>query len=326
MKDRSRFRSIWKAIAVFVGLAIVLGATTIESIQDNFQRLKSMPIEQRRVLFDAMKRFDSLPYDERRVIRELDAQVESLGPQERGRYRSIIRRYYLWAKQLPAETRRELAAETDLQRKVDLVRKLLKAREEGEVGSRRPLSFTMVQGGPAPLEMARIVKIWLNVDPKERVDLDKIADWNELKSKLEQFDKELRVPFEHKARAEDFNFAKSRIEKAANLAKGAQKTAKSEDFLRNYLAQMSYINRIEVPEEIEPALLTRFTEALPRLVRSRFDALPVEQAKRRLKILYALVDATPEMFPAPAPPKPAKPARPAPVGGAGGAAPVGAPF
>lgn len=324
--DRFHTRSIWKAIGVLVGLVIVLGASTVESIQDNLQRLKSMPLEQRRVLFDAMKRFDSLPYDERRAVRELDAQVEALGPQERGRYRSIIRRYHLWVKQLPAETRRQILDETDLQRRVDLVKNLLKAREEGEAGVRRPLSFTMIQGGPAPLEMARIVKIWLNVDPKERVDLDKIADWNELKAKLEQLDKSLNVPFEHKARAEDFSFAKARIEKAATVAKNAQKTAKNEDFLRNYLAQMSYINRIEVPEDIEPALLTRFTEALPRLVRSRFDALPVEQAKRRLKILYTLVDATPEMFPAPKPPKPAKPARPSAVGEGGGPAPVGNPF
>jgi hypothetical protein len=63
------------------------------SEDENWQRLRSMPPEQRQVLAENLKKFDALDRNQKAAIRELDERLAKLPVENRMNYDSVLRRY-----------------------------------------------------------------------------------------------------------------------------------------------------------------------------------------------------------------------------------------
>ena len=77
---------------------------------ENWNRLRSMPREQRLALWEKLKEFDALGPTEKSAIQALNARITQLPAVEQANYWSVLSRYHHWVQGLSEEQRNELNA------------------------------------------------------------------------------------------------------------------------------------------------------------------------------------------------------------------------
>ncbi len=279
--------------------------------EENWNRLRSMPREQRLTLWEKLKKFDALPRVEREEIRSLDAQIAQLPDVDRSNYESVLRRYHQWVLGLSKEQRDELDATPPKQRMALVSRFYAEAHQQGARPMSTPAFLQVVDFSAAsPFDTAPRLKAWFNLPPEKRAEIDKLGA-AERHARLDALAQSSRGP----GQGGDGSIPRlSRAEEDALLARmeanpqlkswlavpfKKAEPPKIEKVRRRMAANYYFIEH--PPTSVDPTRLARFEAALPSGVRQSFDPLAPEEARRRLTILYRLV------FPAPGEMPEAKP-------------------
>lgn len=301
----------------WIGLALPVLAGAGED--ENWQRLRSIPREQRVILAEKVREFDRLTRTEKGAIRTLDEKLATLPPAEQAHYRAVLRRYHLWLQTLSDEERTQLAAAATPKEKLALIAKLRENQStEVDQGPTNLLFQVADLHGRSPFEVAQILRFWFTLTPVERSEIEKLGVRDRMKRLLE---------LSRQAKLEPIPRLSPKEEE--ETAKQLDKSLQTKGWLRNQLKKDSEKQAIDrrrlvnnyyfvanPPKPVNPTNLLRFETAMPSWIRSTFDHLAPEEARRRLTILYRLIypadKEIPASGPGPAAPaeKAAKPVKP----------------
>lgn len=316
-------------------LSWFVATTSVDGPKAAIDRLRSMPLEHRRRLADALDRFDRLPSAEKKWIQGLDAQLSELSANEQARLRTTIRNYYRWEQSLEADQRDALRT-APAERRLELVREIRgqqlpqsTASTDLEPGSIWSRSATF---NPLPLlETAYLVKAWflldeqgrahierlprieerierlreLSADEDQRGNLNQVEEWeNRILSRMpppmrQRFEGQgsERYPFRFDPRSRSAPARKSQVR--LRLLRSMESW-----LIQEFADDRSVIATTE---------LLSFENSLPAWIRATFDPLPPEAARHRLSILYHLVLNDQELpaqeFPRTPEPPPGRPKR-----------------
>ena len=294
----------------------VIGAAGV-SDDANWQRLRSIPREQRQHLSDKLKEFAALDRDTQARVRKLDAKLDALPDGDRANYLAVLRRYHLWHEEL-SETQRNEIDGVAPEKRMAVVARIAADRTRPRSSSPSALRYCDV-GNYSPYELANQVQVWQVLTPAQKADLSRLAEGPRT-LRLERIAADRNVaPVARPAKVDE----EATIKKAMRHGLSAFLNNKPiGDRLKEPKVRSRMIDHLTLmewpPEKVSSDNLARFAEALPPWVRSLDDPLPPDEARRRLTVLYRL------LYPAPAeyvPPK-AAPAAPAKAAPAAPAAPV----
>jgi hypothetical protein len=300
-------------------LAILAPAGARADEEENWQRLRSMPLEQRQILSENLRRFDALDPKQKGVVRELDEKLGQLPAENRMNDYAVLRRYHLWLQSLPRE-QRDLLNATPPDQRIPLVRKFL-AEEQTTAKTPNPRLLQLVElSATSPIDIAHRLKLWFALSPEERAQIERLPT-EKRRSQLDEQGRKKKVAAGHRLTKAEEEKALERLQanpvlkdrvgnRIAELKKTLETSKKTDDVKKSESARRklaeNYYFLEHPPEKVAPENLMRFDAALPVWIRSPLDHLPPEEARRRLTILYRLV------FPAgtemPADVKPAPPA------------------
>jgi len=307
-----RARSPWLHLAVLWLASTPVWARADEA--SNWERLRSMPRERREGLLEDLKKFDGLSPAEKKAVRDLDGKLAKLAPADQARYRSVLRRYHLWVQSLPETQRNQLNAAAPGER-MKLVAKF-RAEERASAPRRSSPSVLLVAdfGASTPFEMAHQIQIWKALSPEQRKSLEKIASPVEGQQRLRDLGKGLNLKAETKLlKAEEEELIKKAEAHLESKGGWTPALLKKKDALKDLRLKKRWAENYyfveNPPEPVKPDNLLRFESFLPLWIRSSFDHLPADEARRRLTILYRLLyqpGQEIEKTPAKASPAPAK--------------------
>lgn len=308
----SRRRLRWGAT---IGMALVVLAGATE--EENWARLRSMPTDRRVFLSHKIEEFDRLSRDERSAVRTLDEKLGSLPVSEQANYRAVLRRYHLWLQTLNADQRKALEAAPAEQR-LALMSKYHSEQGRNDNGAEPPMVFQLADlRGRSPFEVAHLLQIWFALSPAQRAEIEK-AEVRQRPMKLKEYGPRVKVKPEGHLTKAQVDAALKQMEKRlppkGPLIKQLRKSENDKPGLDRRRLANNYYFLANPPKPVEPASLFRFESAMPSWIRTTFDHLPPEEAKRRLTILYRLIyPAGTEIPAAKAQPgaTPAKPSAPA---------------
>jgi hypothetical protein len=268
----------------------------------NWQRLRSMPREQRLILSENLKRYDALDTQRKAAIRELDDQLARHPPENQVNEYSVLRRYHLWVQSLPRE-QKDLLNSTPPEQRMPLVRKLL-AEERSTPNLPTPLFLQVAElNAPSPYDVAHRLKLWFELSPAERAETERLPQ-EKRRPHLEELARKKKVATLHRLTKAEEEKVLDRLQahpllkerfssKLADLKKVIETTKKTDEAkkaegARRKVAENYYFVE-HPPEQVASENLMRFDAALPSWIRAPLDHLPPEEARRRLTILYRLV-------------------------------------
>ena len=297
-------------LSLWIGLTLPLLAGAGE--EGNWIRLRSMPREQRVILAEKIREFDRLSRTEKAAIRTLDEKLASLPPAEQANYRAVLRRYHLWLQTLSDEERTQLTEAATPKAKLALIAKL--RDQQGKDRDQGPtyLLFQLADlRGRSPFEVAQILRLWFTLTPAERAEIEKLGPRDRFK-RLFELSRQAKIGPPPRLSPKD----------EEETAKQLDKSLQTKGWLRNQLKKDSEKQAIDrrrlvnnyyfvanPPKPVSPANLLRFETAMPSWIRSTFDHLAPEEARRRLTILYRLIYPAGKEIPASGPgPDPVAPA------------------
>jgi len=263
----------------------------------NWNRLRSMPREERLALSKKLEEFDALSRTEQSAIRSLDERIKQFPPSDQANYASVLHRYHHWVQSLNETQRNELNA-TPSSERMRLVTKLRAQERMNSNGNLTPLFLQVIDFTTMlPIETAHRLKAWFDLTPEQRAEIDKIPALADQQKRLAELGQHVKMgPANRLTKAEEdalFEKMESNPNLKNWLALPLKKAdpARHEKVKRHLVANFYFLEH--PPTSVEPGNLMRFTSALPSWYRDQFDHLPPEEARRRLTILYRLV------FPAP---------------------------
>jgi hypothetical protein len=289
------------------------------SDDENWQRLRSFPREQRQHLAEKLREFDALDRGTQDVIRKLDAKLAELPDGDRANYLAALRRYHLWLDDLSDAQRTEIS-NLPPDRRMAAVSKMV----AGQSSQRRtsPLVLRYSDFGDfSPYELADQVKIWQVLTPAQRSEVSRLPE-AQRNARLERLMTQLNVspvprpvPADEEATIKRV-FKRSGVSAFLTNKKIGERIgeAKARSRIADHLRFVEY-----PPPRVTTENLSRFAASLPSWIRALDDPLPPDEARRRLTVLYRLLYPSPAEYvasKAPAPPA-AKAAVPVP-GKAGG--------
>ena len=279
---------------------------------ENEARLRAMPRERRLELSEALKRLDRLPQPEQAEVRALDRDLAEMDETNRDRFLALLHRYRLWIQELPEARRQALDALAPEERMAFILREREReavASAEG-IGDRNPayVRFQFAMLGPlSPFEGAHLLKIWLELPPDRRKEVDALPPLERLK-RINELGEDLGI-------APRGEFLRS--ERAAIRRRMASMPQLSQEFeaLKAQDTPKANLRAQQIQRLVEGAYLLeneerpvpsqelgRFAAMLPDWFREPLDAMPPEAARRRLTVLYRLThpsDSDPTPPPSP---------------------------
>jgi hypothetical protein len=289
----------------------------------NWKRLRAMPREQREALVEKLHEFESLGAADQAGIRALDEKLAKLPPADRARYYSVMRRYFLWLEGL-SEAQRKALSEAPPDQRMKLAAKL-RAEERASAPRRAsPPVLRFAQFGPmTPLELAKEVKVWEKASTDQRRALEKLTAQERVK-RVRDLQRELHVqpPNPITQAQEDSLLAQMDAElndaqwAPALLKAGLKKkenAKEAKEARKRHIVAVNYYFLKNPPQAVKAERLLQFETSLPSWIRSSFDYLPPDEARRRLTILYRLVYPFPEEIPRSQPAAAAKTSAPKPA-------------
>lgn len=294
-----------------IGLALSLLAGAGADEDENWQRLRSMPREQRVVLDKKIREFDSLNRDEKAAVRALDDKLGALPAAERSNYRAVLRRYHLWLQTLSDDQRAQLTGAATHKEKLALMARFRDEQGGGTDSGSTALLFQLADlHGRSPFEVAQMLQFWFALGPDGRSEIDKLGVRDRMKRLFELSQKAKHGPIPQLSKKDE-----------ATTSEQLDKSLQTKGWLRNQLKKDSESQAIDrrrlvnnyyfvanPPKPVTSANLLRFETAMPAWIRMTFDHLTPEEARRRLTILYRLIYPAGEI-PAAGPGKPAPAAK-----------------
>jgi hypothetical protein len=276
---------------------------------ENWNRLRSMPREQRLALWEKLKEFDALGPTEKSAIQSLSARIAQLPLAEQANYWSVLSRYLHWVQGLSEEQRNELNALPPSER-MRMVTKL-RAQERMAPSPRTvPLFLQVVDFAVmSPFEMAHRIKAWIDLTPEQRAEIEAMPLQADQQKHLAELAQHVRLESSGRIAKADEDALLAKMDAnpqlktwLSNLQKKADPTekkkgdsTKAEKIRRRAAANYYFLDK--PPATVEPGRLMRFEAALPPWYHGEFDHLPPEEARRRLTILYRLIYPSPGELP-----------------------------
>ncbi|WP_406701305.1 hypothetical protein V5E97_26570 [Singulisphaera sp. Ch08] len=294
---------------LLIGLALTILAGAGED--ENWQRLRSMPREQRVILAEKIREFDRLDRHEKAAIRTLDEKLATLPPLERANYHAVLRRYHLWLQTLSENERTQLLEAKAPKDKLALIAKL--RDKQGQDVDQAPtyLLFQLADlRGRSPFEVAQMLRFWFTLTPVERAEIEKLGPRDRMKRLLELSRQAKIGPLPQLTPKEEAETAKQLDAKLQ--AKGWLRNQLNKDSEKQAIDRRRLVNNYyfvaNPPKPVSAANLLRFETAMPSWIRTTFDHLAPEEARRRLTILYRLIYRDGKEIPAsgPGPDAPAR--------------------
>ena len=291
---------------------------------ENLERLRSIPLEERQVLWEKLKEFDTLSRSERAAIRSLDARISQLPPAVQANYKSVLRRYHQWVQGLTEAQRNELNAAPPGER-MGLVTKFHAAERSESDGNATPLFLQVIDfgGAPTPFEMAHRLRTWFDLSPEQRAEIEKIPSLADRQKRLVELGQRVKGGPANPITRADEDEMMAKIESNPQLKNWPINAPKKADSAKQEKARrrmvINYYFLEHPPTTVDPSNLMRFEAEFPSWYREPFDHLPAEEARRRLTILYRLIFPAPGEMPeirkaeqrrGPAPPRPVSPSAP----------------
>jgi hypothetical protein len=328
---------LWRALALSaVAALVVVAAGAFEPNEEARSRLSSMSAEERSELALLLRQFDLSPMEQQEAIRQIDQRISRLVPSDQARYLATLRRYHNWLQSLPETARDNLQAKPPEERMAHI--KTLLARHPVPKETNPPwMQFADVAGLP-PFELAALFRIWQELTPDQKKEIDGLANGAARRAKLHDYGQELLMARE--VRPRDFRVEewipkveakiaeiqifdpelKSAVSKAESIAKGNKgKNAILKEvgghtltpLLRRLSINLYYLEQ-PPPRPVDPGRLAQFFAAMPPWIRSTFDSYTPDEARRRLTLVYRLLYPKDEFRPVRADARPkAAPPRPA---------------
>jgi hypothetical protein len=333
------------AATLTLALVAAVPVARADDQAENRKRLEAMPREQRLHLSRTLDRFDAMPAPERSTVRELDAALAGLTPEVQARYRLLLRRYHVWLGGLDDDQRKQLAAAASVDDKLKLAAKWKKAEREADSKARKNLIMGVPPGDLGtipPVEMANALRVWMELNAKERAEVEKVERVPQRLEALRRIGNRKRIvvrPFDDATeegllgRLENDEKVKATFPK---LVAKRERKADAEPGRRggailqslnplHQLAESLYFTE-HPPEPVTPAHLAQFEAMIPEWLRAMLDPLPADDARRRLTIVYRQIYPPGREIPPP-PKEDAEKAKPAPAPKAPAAKPApGTPF
>jgi hypothetical protein len=307
----------WVAVLCCLAPGAARPGFAADSQVKNWDRLRSMPREERLVLSEKLKQFDALGRSDQAAIRALDDRISKLPDADRANYESVLRRYHQWVLGLTEDQRNELKALPASER-MRLVTKLRAEDRTNSNGTSTPLFLQVIDfSSIAPYEAAHRLKAWFELGPEKRAEIEKLGVPAEQQKRLVEIGQHLKAGGVGRFNKgeEDSLFEKMESNSRLNswLAYSLKKAdpAKHEKVKRRMAMNYHFLEHPPAPVDTEHLL--RFATELPSWYREPFDPLPSDEARRRLTILYRLVFPAPEEMPAPRKPAPVQRTAPAPA-------------
>lgn len=282
--------------AAALGGVLVLGAAATPTLDDAFERLRSMPTDRRIALSDDLDAFRRLSRGERSGIEDLDRQLQQAQPEVRERYNEALRIYQLWLASLSEEDRNRISALPTSQR-MGVVRELLQGSDSPDA----PLNLVLGRCGspaaPSLLDQAYWVRSWYALAPDERSDLAG-RSWDDQRNFLEQQGVLNSIPDDRPATIERLQreYQGWLQGNPAHQSLLDSLTPQARDVFARQWIEGRALQEIE-PQPVAPRNLDRFAATLPQGLLASLDPLPAEAARYRLRILYRLAFPAPEELP-----------------------------
>jgi hypothetical protein len=250
-------------------------------------------------LVENLRRFDLLPAEQRVALRDLDAALRAAPEADRIRLENLMRRHAAWLSTLPEPRRRQLDAATPEQRLALIER----WRDESRGRPLTPPAFdNAIQVSTVATESIRRtaldLRLWFALDASRRAAI--LAEPNEA-AQLALYRTALRA-----------NPATARVRDEARRAFGLEPAdlrdrieTRRLDRLRSAAFRVDQNRRILDlkairdlnSDDVSTETVRRFEAAMPEWVRRTLDPFSPDAARRRLALLYRLVDPAPAEMP-----------------------------
>jgi hypothetical protein len=281
-------------------------------------RLQAMTPQERSDLVDSLRRFDlQLSPQQQRAIRSLDEQVSKLPPKEKTGYLAALRRYHNWLDSLPENIKDSVLRKPPPER-MALIRSLWASYPLARESTPAWMQFADVTNG-TPFETASIIKIWQELSPAERHELETAKSASDRREKLFAHGHRLKIARE--IRPPDFQIdkllpkveskideyrvedpglktaiakAKARLEAQKDNKPETNKAPRVPPQLRRLAINLYFMEQAP-PQPVSPQRLAAFHAALPPWTRGTFVSYPADEARRRLTVVYRLVYPKGEM-------------------------------
>ncbi len=151
----------------------VVGAGPVVDLVANLERLRQMPLAQRRRLDENLRRFDALPAHERQAMIDLDRAINELSDVDRQRYLSVLRRYHVWLRAQDEKARSQLATLGPQQKLRFVEAERAVQRDRRETQRARALPFMdLLQISTLVTESLRVsaieTRLWFLLPPEQR--------------------------------------------------------------------------------------------------------------------------------------------------------------
>ena len=317
-----------RALAILVVPAVAALSIGAGDVPDDARaRLQNMSPQQRTELADALKQFDlQLTPDQQKSIREIDQQISKLSAEDQVHYLAALRRYHNWLDSLPETVRDNLQAKPPGERMAQIKTMISKYPLPRE-SSPYWMQFAEVAGSP-PFELAATFKIWQELTPQQRREIESLPAGAQRRSRLIEYGRDRKLLREFRPR--DFHVddwipkveakiadisaydpeLKNAVAKAeknavakAELAskrknEGKEPASRIVSPLMRRLAINLYFLEQPAPRPVDPQRLAQFFAAMPPWVRTSFDSYTADEARRRLTLVYRLLFPKDEFKPA----------------------------
>jgi hypothetical protein len=321
----------WGLVGISATAMILVAAATEHDA--NGERLRAMPTDERTRLLGILRKFDlELTPEQQASVRELDRRLSELSPDRRAQYEAVLRRYHNWLNGLPESRQTELAAKPPGER-LALVRKWI-AERPVPAGDTQELMSVAEVGELSPFELASAFKIWQALRDEQKQRLAGLKE-HDRRAALFNIGARMKTPIPRETRPDDYDeeiwlrkvqdylrnmrpilldddVVKKKAEAARRKAEGLDEKArkKVEDAVRKIeaghrevlrrMAINDYVRQTRI-STVDSERLARFVAALPEWLRTCFDPLPPDEARRRLSFAYRLVFPSPEEIGSPKP-------------------------
>jgi len=311
-------------LVVPAAAALSIGAGDVPD--DARARLQNMSLQQRAELTEALKQFDfQLTPDQQKSIRQIDQQLIGLGAEDKVHYLAALRRYHNWLDSLPETVRDNLQAKPPAERMAQ-IKTLISRYPLPRESSPSWMQFAEV-GGMSPFELAITFKIWQELTPEQRREIEGLPAGGQRRSKLLEDGRELKLNREvrpHDFRVDDWipkveakiadisafdPELKGAVAKAEKLAavkaelaskrknEGKEQAVRIISPLMRRLAINLYFLEQPAPRPVDPERLAQFFAAMPPWVRTSYDSYTADEARRRLTLVYRLLFPNDEFKP-----------------------------
>jgi len=278
-------------ICLLLGTALPLLAGAIE--QGNWLRLEAMPRERRQILAKKLQEFDRLATSEQTAIRRLDASLKALPPDEQAEYHAVLRRYHLWLQSLSEPERTQLAQIRDPREKLARISQLRDDRNGVREEDPSKILFQLADlQGLSLFEMADLLKCWFQLGADERAEIDALKFMKERLTRLATIATKSKIPPVPRPSTKDQEAAEktlnAHLQNKGWLRNQLKHDAEHQEIDRGRLINNFYFVS-KPPKSVSSTNLLKFEEAMPSWLRTPFDHLTPEEARRRLTILYRLL-------------------------------------